>query len=415
MKTKDMEKLLEGRISTILKTVQRKAPFYGNEPAETDEPLYKLHKSVTDKVELKKWQSDCDDLLMLSIITNKPVKETSLYKSYRRSMEDDKSELAKAMTTGGTGTGAEWIPTDFSRDLIEKIEVERKVAALFDRQTMPTNPFKVPSQTGFATVYKGTEGTAPAAATVGTSQITLDAEKLITYVPVTYEFDEDSIIAVLPTIKSIMGKSLGRAEEDALLNGDDSTTHVDSDITAAADHRKVWKGLRPLAVRNSYTTDVSTFNADTIAALFKNMDEYGALPMDMAWIVGTKVRTKLLTLRDSQNNAVMISMDKLGPNATMLKGMVGEMYGAPVIVSQFMRENLDSDAKYDGTNITKATILLVFRPGFVIGDRRKVLMENDKDVKSQVIDLVASQRLDFQPRHPIATEQLVWAGRNITS
>ena len=60
-----------------------------------------------------------------------------------RSLQSLTQQIQKAMTTG-TGVGAEWIPTELSRSLVEYVRLELRVAALHQRIPMPTNPFELP-------------------------------------------------------------------------------------------------------------------------------------------------------------------------------------------------------------------------------------------------------------------------------
>jgi len=59
--------------------------------------------------------------------------------------------------------------------------------------------------------------------------------------------------------------------------------------------------------------------------------------------------------------------------------------------------------------------MLVRRDGFIYGDRKEVVIETDRMIKTQTTDIVASQRIAFQPRFDATTETIVGLGYNITS
>lgn len=412
MKQSELDKLLEKRADDIVKkVVKRRGSFISDSRGEN---YLDIHKRRTTDAKIIEFQKRADDLFLTAAILRKPAKELNLYKSFRGFV--DESELAKAMDSVTSGSGADWVPTDFSDQLIEKVQLARKVAAIFPRIDMPTDPFKMPGKSSFSTAKLQTsENTAVTATNVGTRNVTLNAIKLVTEVDVSMELIEDSIIAILPTVREDIVNAINRAEEDALINGDTATPHMDSDTTATDSPRKSWIGLRGHAVDQSYTTTLSTFNFDNIVGMKKNMGIYGVDNNMLVWIAGIASWSKLLSLRDSQNNNVLITMDKVGPKATVLTGQVGVLLGSPVLVSEFVREDLNTAGVFDPTAATKTTFMLVRKDGFVIGDRRKMLVEQFHDVQKQQDQLVASIRQDFQPRYDITTERVVELGVAVAS
>lgn len=274
---------------------------------------------------------------------------------------------------------------------------------------MPSDPFKVPALTASATAKLGAENAAPTATQPTTAQATLDAKKLITVCQLSYELEEDSVVAMLPVIKSDIVSALAEGIENAAINGDDSATHQDADVTATDDVRKAWKGYRKLAL-SAAKVDLATFNIANLRAIRKAMRKYGVDQNQLAWIAGISVYNQMLSLSE------VTTVDKYGPNATVLAGELAKLDGIPVIVSEFVREDLNATGVYDGTTTTKTIVLLVRRDGFLYGDRRTVLIETDKDVKAQTTDVVASQRIAFAQRIlPATSERIVGLGYNITS
>ncbi|MEO0206587.1 MAG: phage major capsid protein, partial [candidate division WOR-3 bacterium] len=390
--------------------VKRKGQFQIDE--SDNSPVVNIHKMRSNDEKVIEFQKRADDLFIVSRILNRDPRELKMYKSFRKYLEE--TELAKAMDTVTAGAGLEWIPTDFSRELIDKVQLELRVAALFPRIAMPTDPFKLPAKSSFSTARKGVENTAPTASSVGTTNVTLDAVKIIDYVPISYELEEDAVVAMLPVVKDDIANAIARAQEDATINGDDSSPHMDSDVTSAEDCRKCWKGLRKYAIANGYTRDLSTFNLETLNLLVQDMGKYGVLPSKLAWIAGTKVLAKLRVLTDANDNPVMTTMDKLGPKATVLTGMVGEVLGIPVIPSEFIREDLNASGVYDGSVTSYTCLPLVRTDGFIYGDRRSLMIEQDRIVKQQSIDIVASARVAFAPRYAIASNRIVALGVKIS-
>lgn len=371
-----------------------------------------ISKSSADP-KVKDFQKRSDDVYLMSKILRQDAKTLRIYKNF------EESELAKAMAAATSGSGLEWVPTAFSADLIDKVRLALKVAALHKRIDMPTNPYKLPVVSSDATAYLISEATSDTetkitASTPGTKNVTLTAIKLAGRVLFSEELTEDSIIPVLGFVKSNISTALAVAQEDATINGDTSGTHQDSDVTSANDARKAYNGYRKLALSGA-KVDCSSFTIDNLRSIRKAMGKYGVDPSKLAWVTGISVYSQLLSLKDSSGNPMVITVDKYGPNATIMTGELAKVDGCPVIVSEKIREDLNDSGVYDGSTTTKTLICLVYVPGFVYGDRRRVTIKTKEEIETDQQLLVATQRLDFEDVIDASTEKIVGLGYNITS
>ena len=86
-------------------------------------------------------------------------------------------------------------------------------------------------------------------------------------------------------------------------------------------------------------------------------------------------------------------MDKLGPNATLLTGMLGAIEGIPVIVSEQMKL-ADTDGKVtDAGNATDAgRLLIVNRTQWAQGFRRDLAIDVDRDSQKRQTVVTVSFR-----------------------
>jgi len=320
-----------------------------------------------------------------------------------------------AITAGGTGTGAEFVNTDLSSDLQARMYMESQLASFLvaSEITMPSNPFKLPLSTSRPTFYKGSEGGTPTVSNPGTAAITLDAQKLIGYCEYSYEADEDAIIAILPWMQEMLAKAAAEALEDAFINGDTTGSHMDSDVTGATDARKLFKGLRyyakaVAALKVSFATGGIT--SANIGALRKAMGKYGMKPADMFLLCGTSGYNDIVLLAET------LTAEKAGAAARILTGNAPQIFGIPIIPSSKMREDLNASGVYDGSTVTKGSLLLVHRPAWYVGVKRGLMIEVDTNKLTQVNQVIASFRRDFKPREtPSATEQTVVLGYNFTA
>jgi HK97 family phage major capsid protein len=322
--------------------------------------------------------------------------------------------VTAAMDSETAEEGLEWIPTEFSSSLIEKVRLMLKVAALHTRFNMPTNPFKFPAEGADAVAYKMAQSTSDTASkitasTPGTTNIVFDAIKLAARVLASKEVEEDSIIAIIPYIQGKIATALAEAQENATINGDTAGSHMDADITDAADARKAWDGYRKLA-QSGAKVDLSTFEIANIRGVRKAMGKYGINPNDLAWVASVATYYKMLGI------AEVVTVDKYGPSATILTGELAKLDGIPIVVSEFVREDLNDAGVQDGQTETDTVLPLVYRPGFMYGDRRNVTMQVLREVYAEADQdaIIATQRLDFQAMHEVTTEFIVGLGYNIT-
>ena len=321
----------------------------------------------------------------------------------------------KATLTSTAGSGAELINTDLSSDIMARLYLESQIAAQFvsSEVQMPTNPFKFPLTTTRPTFYRGSEGVQPNLSQPGTAELILNAQKLIGMSEYSYEAEEDAVIAILPWLQEQMAKGAAWSLEDAFLNGDDSGTHMDNDVTEAADHRKLFKGLRHYAnsvqsLQTSFATGGVTY--ENIIGLKKTLGKYGIKPGDLMIIAGVNAYNDLLLLEET------LTLDKVGPQARILTGEAPVIGGIPIVVSELMREDLNATGVFDGNTTTKGSLLMVHKPSYIVGVKRGFTVEVDVDKGRQMNQVISSFRRAFIPKEtPSVTETSVGIGVNYDS
>lgn len=425
MKVKEAKNLLEKvknkvqdtkqqkKIGELVETSMRK--YYAQHRFER--PLrkgeFELSSTLTSQVKPESLRK-ADDLYILSSLLKSDPRDLRLWKAY----EGEISELRKAMDTQTVAEGFEWIPTGFSNDLIERVKLALKVAALFRRFNMPTPTYRFPAQGMDAVAYKTPESlvdesTKIRASTPGTRRVCFDAIKLAARVVFSEEMTEDSLIPVLPYIKDRIVEALAIAEEQGVINGDlPPGVHQDIDVVNPLDARWSWNGLRIWARTSGAAgtgaeVNLGTFNTANLRAIRRAMGVYGVDPSRLAWITGICGYNLMMT------NADVLTVDRYGPNATILKGELGKFDAIPIIVSEYIREDLDANGVYSGAGNNRTIILLVYKSAFMFGDRRKVTLKTKEDIEVDQIIGVATQRLDYQGLFNFSTEFPVGAGINV--
>ena len=366
-----------------------------------------VRKSADPKV--REWQSFNDDVYIVSKILRCHPTQTKIW----RQNQNQATELRKALAAATASQGADWIPTEFSADLIDKFRLSLKVAALFRRIQMPSNPYTFPAVASDSTAYLISEATSDTeskidASTPGTTNFTLTAKKLAARVLFSEEVNEDSIIPILPWVKDNLAIANGDAMEKATLDGDTNHLgHRDLDVTSGKDCRKAYEGLRKLAATGGRQKNLGTFSKDTVRSMKTAMGKYGINPRDLCWITGPKGYAQLLNLTE------VTTVDKYGPAATILSGELAKLDGIPIIVSEHIRENLNAAGIYDSTTTDNTVLILVWIPGFMFGDRRKITMKTFEDIQTDQTILVTTLRAAFGNPYNVASNAIVNVGYNV--
>lgn len=362
--------------------------------------------------ELRELNDLSDELLIVSKVTGKHPKELKSWAEYQELAHDFSR---KALVSTSSGSGDEYVPTNFSAEVVDRTRLELKVAALHDRIPMRSNPYTVPMEGTDPTATLASEATGNAtesdritASDAGTENVTFTAKKLAVRSVFSEEINEDSIVDILEYVRRKISQALANGIENATINGDTTGTHQDADVTSSSDVRKAWKGYRKLTRANGKTdAGGDALTAIDLRNCRKAMGVHGIKPSDLAWVVGVNTMHQMLANNDSNGFNDFRTLDKLGPNATILTGQIGVFDGIPVIASEFVRENLGASGVYDGTNVGRTAIHLVNRSRFWYGDRRSVTLKSFEDVQTDQQVLVIKQRLDFQPVQDATSNDLV--------
>lgn len=312
--------------------------------------------------------------------------------------QDDWKQLMRAMDVDTSGEGGTWVPTGIGASLHEQVRVSGRVAPLFARVNIPTNPWKWPIEGSDLTAYRVAEPTSDTAtkvtaSTAGTVAATFDAEIFGARTLWSHSLDADSAIAIAPYMQQKLVQAFVDAEETAIINGDSDGTHQDSDIGASTTAAQTaWDGLRKKALAQTATNTNATTTVANLHALRSSMGKWGVNPRNLAFIIGVTAFGNLIT--DSN----LLTVDKFGPNATILNGQVGEIFGVPVIVSEHVREDVNASGVYDGITTNESFNLVVNRNEFAIGQRMAFDVKTSDELYMETFQrvAVAFMREDFQ-------------------
>lgn len=331
--------------------------------------------------------------------------------------DDEWTELSKALNTATAGAGAEWVPTGFSNQMLEALLLEAIVAKQFKSFKMPTNPYTFPLLLGHGTAYKGGEATSGSpsmyrSSNPETDNLTFTAVKIIANYPCSDEMNEDAVVSILPVLRASIAEAIANALDQAIVNGDLTTTHLDTGYTVASyDARRLWNGLRDLcqsAMKQDWSTTWSTTTGLAfMRALQEDMGKYGLKPDQLMWLLNANMYSKIKAQTEAS------TVDKFGAAATVTTGVLKAIDGIELVLTEKVEEMQNASGVYDGVTTTSTGALLVYKPAFMLGIRKAVQVEYVRRAEYGINYLVANMRAQWKSIYDTTTEKVIGWGYKV--
>ena len=294
--------------------------------------------------------------------------------------------------------------SNFSSNIYTEMEQQLVVAPLFNRIAVDAKTFRVPvadedTDGDVAQFASGTFATGIADATrvPTTNQNTISSvdftpHKFMATTHLAKDEEEDTVLPLLDFLRAAATRRLARAIDKSILRGTGGLTGFTASptntITPGTGYASVIEGITNLTgdVGAALTVDTGSGNdkADPsdIASARTKLGKYGLqLGNDLVYLTTIEGYNNLVTTSDFQ------TVDKFGPNATYLTGSVGAVYGIPIAITEFL-DNVGSSNNDIG--------VLLYKPGFMIAERRGIEIESEYEPRQQVTAMYMSTRFDFK-------------------
>ena len=338
------------------------------------------------------------------------------FSSRKGNLKDYSKELLQAHILGKiTRKGFD---TDFARDVFEKAEVTydatstagidvmvssafeeevrqaQKVAPIFRElqvssgaTVLPIAPDTEPanfSAAGAETAANNLEEAGASDNNYNVNRVVLQAHRLISSTFITNDTDEQVVVTLLPIIQSALARAHAIAIDSAILVGA-SAGSISTGLVGAngTDNTSGFSSESALTDLDASGSGVVT--PENLLSLRKEMGKYGMDPSRIAYIVPNDVYYELIDV------AGFTDVQEVGSDmATKLVGVVGSVYGSPVIATDRLANNLANTGA-----VATTAALAVNVDNYVIPRLRGVSIETDYIVKEQRSVIVASQSLGF--------------------
>jgi len=313
-----------------------------------------------------------DDAVLISKMAKVPVEETKYFNDLVT-----KSEIAHQ-----SGMTASW-ETGFSTRLWDNIREKLIVEPLFIDFPMtnvvvnlPLNP-EAGYGTWVTTAQLGTAASSGTGKTHGIQDTNITAHKLATKEFLSYEEENDSMIAMVPLIREASVRRMAKSSDKALLIGNTGTSAGTNEGLYPFD------GLAQIGINAGRTKVIAgTLAAPTavtvanMQALRRQLGVFGHNPSDVIYIVNHDVYFDLLEDPDFR------TMDLVGDKATILTGQVGRIAGSPVVVS----------GEFPAAAASNAAAVCVNMSNYLKGSYLGLTVERERSVENQTNLLVVTRR-----------------------
>ena len=301
-------------------------------------------------------------------------------------------------------TSVDQFLSNFSSNIYTEMEQQLVVAPMFNRIAVDAKTFRVPvadedTDGDVAMFQSGTFATGiadssrvPTSNQNSISSVDFTPHKFMATTHLAKDEEEDTVLPLLDFLRAAATRRLARAIDKSILRGTGAlsgfTAQPTNAISAGTGYASVIEGITNLTgdVGAGLTVDTGSANdkADPsdIAAARTKLGKYGLqLGNDLVYITSIEGYNNLVTTSDFQ------TVDKFGPNATYLTGSVGAVYGIPIAISEFM----------DNVGVSNNDLgVLLYKPGFMIAERRGIEIESEYEPRQQVTAMYMSTRIDFK-------------------
>jgi HK97 family phage prohead protease/HK97 family phage major capsid protein len=338
------------------------------EKAQELEALQKSKMSFKDTKQSEVTYEDKEKAVLLSKITGKSIQDTK----FGRDLVTKYAGTAQPGTHVASATWELEVSTNMEAEVRRRLVMAplfRQISMQTNVMTFPLNPEAGDAQWMANTVW-GTTTSAGNTVVHALKEVTLNAYKVATNEYLAYEEEEDSLVVLLPVVRDAMIRRLARSVDKAFLLGAGSGADP---VKGAC----TYDATSAVNVTNTGKVVVSN-----LVSLRRDLGAWGLEPRDVVYVVSTDVYFDLL------DDTTFQTMDKVGAQATLLTGQVGQVGSSPVLVSSMF----PTKAGGTTTATTNYAALAVAAGNFLVGNQRGLRFDTQDLAETQRKVLVASLR-----------------------
>lgn len=275
-------------------------------------------------------------------------------------------EFAAAAKAFNVTDFADWIDQVQARFFFEEFEIPLILADQFDSLPMTSPIVRVPGALG---LLEGTLETDDAVFTPQSntqSSYLVESKNNVVHTVITHDLMDDSSPAIIEKIRREVVRGIARSYERAILDADDSGTHIDADTQAGPGnlYTKAFNGLRTRVFTGDtaigagsliFDNSADTLSKDTFSELLKRLLCQGSEKDDLVYILGCTNAHDLVTGAIPE----LFTAFAFGGLASNVTGQVPPVFGINSVESSKVREDLLATGKAAAAPATTLTYLLL--------------------------------------------------------
>lgn len=317
----------------------------------------------------------------------------------------------RAMDTAESGFGSQLIGAQYVGELWDAPRRLGRVFPLFDSFEMQHPTAYLPVEVDIPEMLFVAENTANNSSEyttvkTGSQRVQVDAKKFVIHQMWSGEMEEDSIIPFIPFLRRQASLSVAHYSDSLALNGDTTnaaTGNINLDDADPADtkHYLAFDGVRHASIVDNTANAVDASGAVTLALLHGQRAKMLDLTRLVDWGHPTD-RGDLVYLSDPETADKIglldevLTVDKYGPQATVLNGEISQIAGhAHISTIAMSKTEADGKVSTTGSNNVKGQVVTLNRRGYKVGWRRRVMVETERLPARDQTRIVYSLRLGF--------------------
>ena len=293
-----------------------------------------------------------------------------------------------------------WLAEQFKNDLIERMTLLANVEGMFQAYTIPANvnSLSIPKKKGALKAYRIAPSQDAIQSALQSEKVTFATEALMTFTAISDQATDETVVATIEVLKQSIAESLVDGFENVLINGDTATASnlngpdVEADATL---QERLFDGLRKITeVRNATIPSKHDFGGTLSLANFnamkKLMGKESVRSKDLVYIVSPSTFHNLVV-----NIPEVLTVDKYGSKATVVTGEVAKILATPIVVSEFIPEDVNADGLFDAAG-DKTLVILVNKTMFATASRGGATYETDRVITNRTDLFTGHRDVDFK-------------------
>lgn len=338
------------------------------------------------------------------------------------------------LNEGAAGYGAQLIGVQYVQELWESAREQSQIFGNLESFVMTAPTANLPIEADMPEPYFLGENTTDntfltATARPGTRFVNVAAKKMIWNLLATGELVEDSLIPFIPYMRSQVARALAFYADSVILNGDTTTAatgNINSDDAAPTSTKfyLAFDGIRKAALVDNTANAVNFAGAPTVALISSLRNKMIDSTYLQDWS-NPQNRQDLIFVCDPQTYHTISALDafravnEYGPDATILKGEIGSIFGHPVIRTMAIGLT-EADGKISAAvpaNNTKGQLVCFNRNGFKVGLKNDTQISLVQRPDMDQHALVARIRFGlgrYAPSGSVSSIECAAVGYNIT-